>query len=279
MSSTRVECIITQRIANAIKAIVIYEARTLMAHDSMDQVVRDETLMVRSNRSNGHASIVASEQRAELCGRIGTITMQKEKVIAYDSRQLKVYEKNYLTHDLELGEIYILDQRELNVRPRRLFNDYDCKIRYHLVKANVAADALSRKERAKPLRVGTLVMTINSNLPPQSHEAQVEALKNENIKDENLHGTDKDFETRLDRTLCVRSRNWLSDCRDLIKFIMSESHKSKHSIRPGSDKMYQDLKKLYWWPNTKAEIATYVSKWLTCANVKAEYQQPSSLLV
>ncbi|GJZ63011.1 putative reverse transcriptase domain-containing protein, partial [Tanacetum coccineum] len=63
--------------------------------------------------------------------------------------------------------------------------------------------------------------------------------------------------------------------RDLI---MHESHKSKYSIHPGSDKMYQDLKKLYWWPNMKAEIATYVSKCLTCAKVKAEHQKPSGLL-
>ncbi|GJW79284.1 hypothetical protein Tco_0140966 [Tanacetum coccineum] len=75
------------------------------------------------------------------------------------------------------------------MRPRRLFNDYDCKIRYHLAKANVAEDALSRKERAKPLRVGALVMTINSKLPPQIHEARVEALKKENVKNENLPGT------------------------------------------------------------------------------------------
>ncbi|GKC40221.1 hypothetical protein Tco_1052605 [Tanacetum coccineum] len=75
---------------------------------------------------------------------------------------------------------------ELNVRPHRLFNDYDCKIWYHLVKANVAADALSRKERAKPLRVGALVMTINSNLPPQIHEAQVDALIERELMDENL---------------------------------------------------------------------------------------------
>ncbi|GJS90398.1 hypothetical protein Tco_0773034 [Tanacetum coccineum] len=102
---------------------------------------------------------------------------------------------------------YLLDQKELNARPRRLFSDYDCKIRYHLAKANVAANALSRKERAKPLKVGALVMTINSNLPPQIHEAQVEALKKENVKNENLPDTNKDFETRLDRTLCIRSRN------------------------------------------------------------------------
>ncbi|GKA73067.1 putative reverse transcriptase domain-containing protein [Tanacetum coccineum] len=61
--------------------------------------------------------------------------------------------------------------------------------------------------------------------------------------------------------------------------IMHESHKSKYSIHPRSDKMYQDLKKLYWWPNMKAEIATYVSKCLTCAKVKIEYQKPSGLLV
>ncbi|GKC78117.1 putative reverse transcriptase domain-containing protein [Tanacetum coccineum] len=59
---------------------------------------------------------------------------------------------------------------------------------------------------------------------------------------------------------------------------MHESHKSKYSIHPGSDKMYQDLKKLYWWPNMKADIATYVSKCLTCAKVKAEHQKPSGLL-
>ncbi|GKC58428.1 putative reverse transcriptase domain-containing protein [Tanacetum coccineum] len=60
---------------------------------------------------------------------------------------------------------------------------------------------------------------------------------------------------------------------------MHESHKSKYSIHPGSDKMYQDLKNLYWWPNMKVEIATYVSKCLMCAKVKVEYQKPSGLLV
>ncbi|GJV29622.1 putative reverse transcriptase domain-containing protein [Tanacetum coccineum] len=60
---------------------------------------------------------------------------------------------------------------------------------------------------------------------------------------------------------------------------MHESHKSKYSIHPGSDKMYQDLKKLYWWPNMKAIIAEYVGKCLTCSRVKAECQKPSSLLV
>ncbi|GKB36911.1 putative reverse transcriptase domain-containing protein [Tanacetum coccineum] len=89
----------------------------------------------------------------------------------------------------------------------------------------------------------------------------------------------KNLEPRADRTLCLKNRSWIPCFGKLQTLIMHESHKSKYSIHPGSDKMYQDLKKLYWWPNMKAEIATYVSKCMTCAKVKAEYQKPSSLLV
>ncbi|GJT92428.1 putative reverse transcriptase domain-containing protein [Tanacetum coccineum] len=73
--------------------------------------------------------------------------------------------------------------------------------------------------------------------------------------------------------------SWLPCYGDLRTVIMHESHKSKYSIHPGSEKMYQDVKKLYWWPNMKADIATYVSKCLTCAKVKAEHQRQSGLLV
>ncbi|GKA56947.1 putative reverse transcriptase domain-containing protein [Tanacetum coccineum] len=86
---------------------------------------------------------------------LGAVLMQREKVIAYASRQLKPLEENYTTHDLELGAVHILDQKELNMRQRRwleLLSDYDCEICYHPRKANVVADALSRKERIKPLR-------------------------------------------------------------------------------------------------------------------------------
>nr|GEV65711.1 hypothetical protein [Tanacetum cinerariifolium] len=174
---------------------------------------------------------------------LGAVLMQKEKVIAYASCQLKVHEKNYTTHDLELGALvfalkmwrhylygikcvvftnhkslqHILDQKELNMRQRRcleLLSDYNCEIRYHPGKANVVADALTGKE--------------------------------ENFINEDLQGMINKLEPRTDRT---------------------------------SDKMYRDLKKLYWWPNMKAEIATYVSKCLTCAKVKIEYQKPSGLLV
>nr|GEZ77192.1 putative reverse transcriptase domain-containing protein [Tanacetum cinerariifolium] len=192
---------------------------------------------------------------------LGVVLMQRQKVISYASRQLKIHEKNYTTHDLELGAIvfalkiwrhylygtkcivfidhkslqHILDQKELNMRQRRwleLLSDYDCDNHYHPGKANVVADALSRKEREPPSRVRALVMTIGLDLP----------------------------------------RSWLHCYGDLRTAIMCESHKSKYSIHPGSDKMYQDMKKLYWWPNMKADIATYVSKCLTCAKVKAEHQ-------
>ncbi|GJV68641.1 putative reverse transcriptase domain-containing protein [Tanacetum coccineum] len=89
----------------------------------------------------------------------------------------------------------------------------------------------------------------------------------------------KKLEPRADGTLCLNGRNWIPCRGNLRELIMHESHKSKYSVHPGSDKMYQDLKKLYWWPNMKAGIATYVSKCLTCAKVKAECQKPSGLLV
>ncbi|GKC02597.1 putative reverse transcriptase domain-containing protein [Tanacetum coccineum] len=101
----------------------------------------------------------------------------------------------------------------------------------------------------------------------------------ENFINKDLHGMINKLEPRADRTLCLNNRSWVPCFGDLRALIMHESHKSKYSIHPGSDKMYQDLRRLYWWPNMKAEIATYVSKCLTCAKVKIEYQKPSGLLV
>nr|GEY04841.1 putative reverse transcriptase domain-containing protein [Tanacetum cinerariifolium] len=175
---------------------------------------------------------------------------------------------------------HILDQKELSMRQRRwleLLSDYDCDIRYHLGKANVVADALSRKERIEPLRVRALVMNIGLDLPKQILEAQIEALKPENLKNEVVGGMirknipKEKLEPRADGPLCLNDRSWLPCYDDLRSVIMHESHKSKYSIHLGSDKMYQDMKKLYWWPNMKANIATYVSKCLTCARVKAEH--------
>ncbi|GKE24503.1 putative reverse transcriptase domain-containing protein [Tanacetum coccineum] len=160
-----------------------------------------------------------------------------------------------------------------------LLSDYDCELCYQPGKANVVADALSRKSRPKSLRVRALVMTIGLKLPARIWNAQVEARKEENYGIEDLCGMIKKLEPRTDGTLCLKNRSWIPCFGDLRALIMHESHKSKYSIHPRSDKMYQDLKKLYRWPNMKAEIATYVSKCMTCAKVKAEYQKLSGLLV
>ncbi|GKD26733.1 putative reverse transcriptase domain-containing protein [Tanacetum coccineum] len=166
------------------------------------------------------------------------------------SRQLKVHEKNYMTYDLELEAVvfalkiwrhylygtkctmfthhkilqHILDQKELNMRKRlwlELLSDYNCEIRYHPGKANVVADALSRKEQI------------------------TEAMKEENVTEEYLRGMTKEFETRPNGTLCIRNKSWLPRFGNLKDLIMNESYKSKYSIHPGSDKMYHDLKQLY----------------------------------
>ncbi|GKC99697.1 putative reverse transcriptase domain-containing protein, partial [Tanacetum coccineum] len=126
-----------------------------------------------------------------------------------------------------------------------------------LGKANVVADALSKKERSKPLRVRSLVMTMGLNLPKKILEVQTEALEAENLNAEDVRGMlrkdllKENLEPRADGTLCLNNRSW----------------------------MYQDLKQLYWWPNMKANIATYVSKCLTFSKVKAEHQKHSGLLV
>nr|GEU32318.1 putative reverse transcriptase domain-containing protein [Tanacetum cinerariifolium] len=167
------------------------------------------------------------------------------------------------------------------MRQRRwleLLSDYEYEIRYHPGKVNVVADALSRKEQ-EPLRVRALVMTISLDIPKQILNAQTEARKPENIKNEDVGGmlvenskvsekvrTEK-LEPRTDGTLCLNGRSWLPCYGDLQTVIINEPHKSKYSIHPSFDKMYQDMKRLYWWPSMKDDIATYVSKCLTYAKL------------
>nr|GEX51573.1 hypothetical protein [Tanacetum cinerariifolium] len=149
----------------------------------------------------------------------GAVLMQREKVIAYASRQLRTHEENYMTHDLELGAV---------VFALRLW-------RHYLYGGKCA--------KGRPWKVAETNLKIRSN---------------------GIRYHDK--------------RIWLPLHGGLRDLIMHESHKSKYSIHPGSTKMYQDLRKLYWWPNMKADIATYVSQFLTCAKVKAEHLKPSGLL-
>ncbi|KAI3815282.1 hypothetical protein L1987_14944 [Smallanthus sonchifolius] len=153
---------------------------------------------------------------------LGCVLMQRNKVIAYASRQLKVHEKNYNTNDLELGAVV-----------------FALKIWRHYL---------------------------------------YEALKDENIEHETLNGAETEFECIENKILKYKNRIWIPNSEDLRELILSEAHKSKYSIHPGTDKMYKDLKTHYWWPDMKASIAMYVSKCLTCAKVKAEHQKPSGYL-
>ncbi|GJU09354.1 putative reverse transcriptase domain-containing protein, partial [Tanacetum coccineum] len=204
----------------------------------------------------------------------GCVIMQRGKVI-YASRQLKIHEKNYTTHDLELGAVvvalktwrhylygmksviyidhkslhYLFEHKELNMRQRRwieLLSDYECEIKYHPGKVNVVADALSRKERLKPRRVCAMSMTIQSGLKAKILKAQCEASKDIKALSE-----------------------WLR-VGGIRKLILDEAHTSKYSVHPGADKMYYDLRDLYWWPGMRRNIAEYVSKCLTCSKIKAE---------
>nr|GEV17698.1 retrotransposable element Tf2 [Tanacetum cinerariifolium] len=178
---------------------------------------------------------------------LGVVLMQNKKVIAYASRQLKIHEKNYTTHDLELGAVV-----------------FALKLWRHYLYGTKCTQML---------------------------RAQTEARKPNNLKFEDVGGMlnkvsreprkpkKEKLEPCADETLCLNNRSWLPCYDDLRTLIMHESHKLKYSVHPGSDKMYQEMKQLYWCPNMKADIATYISKCLTCLKVKVEHQKPSDLLL
>nr|GEV19645.1 putative reverse transcriptase domain-containing protein [Tanacetum cinerariifolium] len=226
VSLMEIEQIIAQRVTNAIEAITIYEVRTRVNRNSMDQVAR-----------------------------------QGAKVIAYASRQLKIHENNYATHDLELSAVvfatktwrhylygtksviytdhkslqYLFDQKELNMRQRwwiKLFSDYECEIKYHLGKANVVADALSRKERLKPRRVRAMSMTIHSSLKIKILEAQREVAKDLKAPTEWLQGLD----TQLPRS---------SSGYDAIWVIVDSLTKSAHFLAIHEDFKMKRLARIY----------------------------------
>nr|GEX06793.1 putative reverse transcriptase domain-containing protein [Tanacetum cinerariifolium] len=138
---------------------------------------------------------------------------------------------------------HIFDQKELNMRQKRwldLFSDYECEIKYH--------------------------------------PAQGEAFKDENVLAEGLNGTNQQMEKREDGSLYYIDHIWVLLVGGVKTKIMDKAHKTRYYVQPRANKMYYDLRDMYWWPGMKKEIATYVSKCLTCAKVKAEHQRPSSLL-
>nr|GEW64174.1 putative reverse transcriptase domain-containing protein [Tanacetum cinerariifolium] len=206
---------------------------------------------------------------------LGRVLMQHGKVIAYASRQLKPYEANYPTHDLDLATVvfalkiwrhylyeetcdiftdhkslkYIFTQKELNMRQRRwleLLKDYDTNIQYHPEKANVVADVLSRKSG----------MLANLQIEPEII---------------------KDLEC-MDIELCIRDRLCVPSDPTLREVVLSEAYSSPFFIHLGSTKMYGDLKQHFWWNDMMQDIATYVGRYVICQQVKIKHQRASGLL-
>ncbi|RVW88871.1 Transposon Tf2-8 polyprotein [Vitis vinifera] len=170
---------------------------------------------------------------------LGCVLMQHGRVVAYASRQLKPYERNYPTHDLELAAVVFALKIWRHFLLRRwieLLKDYDCIIQYHPGKANVVADALSRKS------VGSLAA----------------------IRDDEI--------LRFGTRLCVPNDE------DLRRELLEEAHCSKFAIHPGGTKMYKDLRQNYWWSGMKRDIAQFVAQCLVCQQVKAEHQRPAGSL-
>ncbi|KAJ9557680.1 hypothetical protein OSB04_012294 [Centaurea solstitialis] len=234
---------------------------------------------------------------------LGCVLMQRGKVISYASRQLKDHEKNYPVHDLELAAVvfalklwrhylygtkctlftdhkslqHIFDQKELNMRQRRwleLLKDYDCDLLYHPGKANVVADALSRKNHGDGIGVTLNRISVVSSLLERIKTSQTEGLREENLKEE-VMAKQKELLTEDSRGLKLfQGRIWVPKVGGNRELLLNEAHKSKYSIHPGSTKMYRDLKMNYWWPVMKLDVASYVEKCVTCLQVKVEHQKP-----
>nr|GFA42143.1 putative reverse transcriptase domain-containing protein [Tanacetum cinerariifolium] len=249
---------------------------------------------------------------------LGVVLMQKEKVIAYASRQLKIHETNYTTRDLKLGAVVFalkirgticieqsvpcslitknryplprIDDLFVQLQGSSVYSKIDLRSGYHQFRVreeDILKTAFKRRYGHYEFQVMPFGLTnapavfmdlMNWVCKPYLDKFMIVFIDDIFIYSKDKKEHEEHLKTILE-LLKKKELSWLPCYGDLRTVIMHESHKSKYSIHPGSDKMYQDMKKLYWWPNMKADIATYVSKCLTCAKVKAEQQKPLGLRV
>ncbi|KAL0544270.1 hypothetical protein IC582_019383 [Cucumis melo] len=231
---------------------------------------------------------------------LGYVLMQQGKVVAYAFNQLKSHEQNYPTHDLELAVVvfapkvwrhylygekiqiftdhkslkYFVTQKELNMRQRRwleLVKDYDCEILYHPGKANVVADALSRK-----VAHSAAFITKQAPLLRDLERAEIAVSVGERLLVE--AGKSEDFSTSSDGGLRFDGRLCVPEDSVVKTELLTEAHSSPFTMHPRSTKMYQDLRHAYWWRNMKREVTDFVSICFVCQEVKAPRQKPVGLL-
>jgi hypothetical protein len=260
---------------------------------------------------------------------LGCVLMQEGRVIAYASRQLRRHEEYYPTHDLELAAVvhalkiwchyllgnichlymdhkslkYIFTPSELNMRQTRwleLIKDYDLEIHYHPGKANVVADALSRKTFCHCLTVRAPDTTLCQEIERLNlgiiQQGTLTNLKLESVLLQRIIDAQRTYKgmryihekMEAVKANCFRKDNqgviWFKDRIvvpkdvEIRQQILDEAHLSRYSIHPGSTKMYQDLKQHYWWTKMKIEIARYVAKCDTCRRVKAIHMKAAGPL-